>query len=314
MKLRYNVKLSTIVESHELEILYKSTDYDNVKVWNYNISRPSLQLMDFYDYFDPDRIQIIGIAETEYLRTLPDGEWQRLVDKLFAQKIPALVLCHGLVPDEIIIDLARRHDVTLLATELDTSEFVAQVTGTLRTFLAERETVHGVLVQVHGEGLLIQGQSGIGKSEVALELIKRGHRLVADDAVELRRMGRTRLIGSAPEMIRYLMELRGLGIIDVRRLYGVGAVLPVCDVNLVVNFVPWNEGQDYDRLGITEETVTFVNVTVPKVTIPVAPARNLAIILEVAAMNHREKMLGHNTAKSFMERHDLAVDTFAGFV
>ncbi len=314
MKLRYCVDLKTIVESHELGILYKSTDYDNVKVWNYNISRPSLQLMDFYDYFDPDRIQIIGIAETEYLRTLPEAEWLRLVDKLFSQKIPALVLCHGLVPDEIIIDLARRHDVTLLETELDTSEFVAQVTGTLRTFLAERQTEHGVLVQVHGEGLLIQGESGIGKSEVALELIKRGHRLVADDAVELRRMGRTRLIGSAPEMIRYLMELRGLGIIDVRRLFGVGAVLPVCDVNLVVSFVRWDEAADYDRLGISEESVTFLNVTVPKVTIPVAPARNLAIILEVAALNHREKMLGHNTAKSFLERHDLAVDRFAGFV
>ena len=315
MKLRYCVDLKTIVESHQLGILYKSTDYDSVKIWNYNISRPSLQLSaEYYDYFDPDRIQIVGIAETEYLRTLPDSEWQRRVDRLFAQKFPALVLCHGLTPDETIINMARRHDVTLLETDLDTSEFVAQVTGTLRTFLAERETVHGVLVQVHGEGLLIQGESGIGKSEVALELIKRGHRLVADDAVELRRMGRTRLIGSAPEMIRYLMELRGLGIIDVRRLFGVGAVLPVCDVNLVVKFVPWNEGADYDRLGVTEEEVTFVNVTVPKVTIPVAPARNLAIILEVAAMNHREKMLGHNTAKSFMERHDLAVDSFAGFV
>jgi HPr kinase/phosphorylase len=174
------------------------------------------------------------------------------------------------------------------------------------------------LVQVHGEGLLIQSDSGIGKSEVALELVKRGHRLVADDAVELRRMGRTRLIGSAPKMIRYLMELRGLGIIDVRRIYGIGAVLPVCDVDLVVKFVKWEDCSDFDRLGLKEETTSFLSVTIPQVTIPVAPARNLAIILEVAAMNHREKKLGHNAAKDLLERHDLGIEEeeegWGGFV
>ena len=284
MKGKYSLKLSRLVESHALDILYKSTDYDSVEIWNYNISRPSLQFVDFYDYFDRERIQITGKAEAAYLRTLLPGERERVIDTLFAQKIPALVVCHRVVPDQLFVEAARRHDVTLLSTDLETSEFIAQVIGTLRTHLADRRTEHGVLVQVHGEGLLIQGESGIGKSEVALELVKRGHRLVADDAVELRRMGRTRLMGSAPPMIRYLMELRGLGIIDVRRIYGVGAVLPVCDVDLVVKFVRWEEGYDYDRLGLTEETVSFLGVTVPQVTIPVAPARNLAIILEVAAM------------------------------
>jgi len=303
------MKLHTVVDTHGLDVIYRSSDYENVEIWNYNISRPSLQFVDFYDYFDNERIQITGKAEAAYLRTLDHAERERVIDRLFAQKIPAMVVCHRVVPDEIIVDAARRHDVTLLATDLETSEFIAQVINTLRTYLADRRTEHGVLVQVHGEGLLIQGESGIGKSEVALELVKRGHRLVADDAVELRRMGRSRLMGTAPKMIRYLMELRGLGIIDVRRIYGVGAVLPVCDVDLVVRFVRWEEGADYDRLGLQEETATFLGVTVPQVTIPVAPARNLAIILEVAAMNHREKKLGHNTAKELMERHDQNIDS-----
>ena len=308
MRLKYSMKLSTIVDTHGLNMVYQSTDYDKVEVWNYNISRPSLQFVDFYDYFDPERIQITGKAEAAYLRTLPPEQREAVIDKLFSKKIPALVVCHRVVPDSLFVEAARRHDVTLLSTDLETSEFVAQVINTLRTHLADRRTEHGVLVQVHGEGLLIQGESGIGKSEVALELVKRGHRLVADDAVELRRMGRTRLTGSAPKMIRYLMELRGLGIIDVRRIYGVGAVLPVCDVDLVVKFVRWEEGADYDRLGLQEETANFLGVTVPQVTIPVAPARNLAIILEVAAMNHREKKLGHNTAKALLERHDEGID------
>ena len=308
MRLQYHMKLSKLVETHELNVLYKSTDFDSVEIWNYNISRPALQFVNFYDYFDRERIQITGKMEAAYLRTLEPAEREKVIDALFAQKIPALVVCHRVVPDELFVEAARRHDVTLLTTDQETSEFVAQVINTLRTHLADRRTEHGVLVEVHGEGLLIQGESGIGKSEVALELVKRGHRLVADDAVELRRMGRTRLMGSAPKMIRYLMELRGLGIIDVRRIYGVGAVLPVCDVDLVVRFVRWEEGADYDRLGLQEETADFLGVTVPQVTIPVAPARNLAIILEVAAMNHREKKLGHNSAKDLMERHDQSID------
>ena len=308
MRLKYSMKLSTLVDTHDLNVIYRSTDYENVEIWNYNISRPSLQFVNFYDYFDPERVQITGKAEAAFLRTLDEAEREKVIDALFARKIPALVVCHRVVPDSLFVDAARRHDVTLLTTDLETSEFVAQVINTLRTHLADRRTEHGVLVQVHGEGLLIQGESGIGKSEVALELVKRGHRLVADDAVELRRMGRSRLTGSAPKMIRYLMELRGLGIIDVRRIYGVGAVLPVCDVDLVVKFVRWEEGADYDRLGLQEETANFLGVSVPQVTIPVAPARNLAIILEVAAMNHREKKLGHNTAKALMERHDQGID------
>ena len=205
------------------------------------------------------------------------------------------------------MEAARKYDTTLLTTDVETSEFVAQVINTLRNHLAPRSTVHGVLVQVHGEGLLITGDSGIGKSETALELVKRGHRLVADDAVEIRRMNRTTITGSAPKMIRYLMELRGVGIIDVRHIYGVGAVLPYCQIDLVVNFEHWDPTKMYDRLGIEDETTSLLGVDIPQITVPVAPARNLAIILEVAAINNRQKKIGYNTAANFVEQHDKRV-------
>ena len=313
MRQKYSMKLSRIVDTHELNVIYKATDYDDVQVWSYNISRPSLQFVGFYDYFDTDRIQLMGKAEESYLRTLDEDTREARIEEFFSHKIPALVVCHRVVPDMLIVEAARKHDITLLTTDVETSDFVAQLTNTLRTHMAERMTEHGVLVQVHGEGLLIRGDSGIGKSETALELVKRGHRLVADDAVELRRMGRARLTGSAPKMIRYLMELRGVGIIDVRKIYGVGSVLPFCDVDLVVNFVRWDENTEYDRLGIEEEMTSFLGVKVPQITVPVAPARNLAIILEVAAMNHREKKLGYNTALEFLERHDSSIDSGTGF-
>ena len=309
MQLKYSMKLSTVVENHDLKIVYKATNYDDVEIRNYNISRPALQFVGFYDYFDNDRIQIMGKGEEAYLRSLDEEKRERAIEALFAHHIPVLVVAHRVVPDTLLVDAARRHDTTLVTTDVGTSDFVAQVLNTLRTYLADRTQEHGVLVQVHGEGVLIRGDSGIGKSEVALELVKRGHRLVADDAVELRRMGSHRISGSAPEMIRYLMELRGVGIIDVRRLYGVGSVLPTCDVHLVVNFVRWEEGAVYDRLGIDDEYVSYLGVKIPQITVPVAPARNLAIILEVAAMNNREKKLGHNTARDFLERHDRQIDS-----
>lgn len=310
---KYRMKLSTVVDDNDLVLVYKATDYDTVEVANVNISRPALPFVGFYDCFDPDRIQIMGRAEDAYLHTLEEARREEIIDKLFSQHFPMLIVAHRVVPDVQLVEAARKHNVTLATTDMDTSDFVAQVTYTLRTYLADRVTAHGVLVQVHGEGLLIQGESGIGKSEVGLELIKRGHRLVADDAVELRKMGRSRLTGTAPEMIRHLMELRGVGLIDVRRIYGAGAVLPTCDVDLVVNFVHWREGVEYDRLGLVEETTSFVGVKVPQITVPVAPGRNLAIILEVAAINNREKKMGYNTAREFLARHDAGIDSGVGF-
>ena len=313
MRGKYSMKLSTLVDSYDMSILYRSTDYEEREIWSYNISRPSLQFAGFFDYFDADRVHIMGKAEEAFLRTLDEDRREEVINAFFARKIPLLIVAHRVVPDMLIVEAARKYDVTLATTDVETSDLVAQVIMTLRTHLADRCTIHGVLVQVHGEGLLIQGESGIGKSEVALELLKRGHRLVADDAVELKRMGRRRLVGEAPKMIRHMMELRGLGIIDVSRIYGVGAVLPNCDVDLVVNFVRWEEGAEYDRLGIEDEKTSFLGVSVPRVTIPVAPARNLAIILEVAAMNNREKKMGHNAALDFLQRHDSGIDSGNGF-
>ena len=313
MRGRYRMKLSTLVTDNDLELVYQSTDYDAVEIGNVNISRPALPFVGFYDCFDPDRIQIMGKAEDAYLKTLDEARREEVIDALFSHKFPMLIVAHRVVPDLLMVEAARKYDVTLATTDMDTSDFVAQVTFTLRTHLADRVTEHGVLVQVHGEGILMRGESGIGKSEVGLELIKRGHRLVADDAVELRRMGRSRLIGTAPEMIRHLMELRGVGLIDVRRIYGAGAVLPTCDVDLVVNFVHWREGVEYDRLGLVEEFTSFVGVKVPEITVPVAPGRNLAIIMEVAAINNREKKMGYNTAREFLKRHDAGIDSGIGF-
>ena len=309
MEKKYSIRLRRIVAEHDLEIVYRSTDYEEVRTSNVNVARPSLQLVGFYNYFEADRIRLWGNTETAFLATLPPERRETVVNELFSRKIPALIVCNSVEPDGLLLRAAQTYDVTLLATDVDTSEMSSRLSDTLRAALSPRMTVHGVLVQVHGEGLLITGESGIGKSEVALELVKRGHRLVADDAVELRRIGRNDLIGTAPKMIRYLMELRGVGLIDVQRIYGVGAVLPRERIDFVVDFVHWDESKEYDRLGLEEETITFLDVAVPKITVPVAPARNLAIICEVAAMNHRQKKLGYNTAVEFLKRHDSSIDS-----
>ena len=309
MDTKYKVKLKLIAEEHALQVIYASSDYETYTISNYNITRPALQLAGFYDYFDPRQIQIIGKAEMAYLRTMDESTMEQALDRFFSHKVAAVIVCHRIPPNSTLVEYARKYDTNLLCTDVPTSEFLAQLINTLRTHLAPRETMHGVLVQVHGEGLLITGDSGIGKSETALELVKRGHRLVADDAVEVRRMTRTTVSGSAPEMIRYLMELRGLGLIDVRKIYGIGAVLPSCNIDLVVNFEHWDPEKFYDRLGLETEHCSLLGVDVPMVTIPVAPARNLAIILEVAAMNNRQKRLGNNTALEFTLQHDAMIDS-----
>ena len=306
---KYSIRLKRIVAEHNLQVVYRSTDYEEVQTSNVNVARPSLQLVGFYNYFEADRIRLWGNTETAFLATLPPERRESVVNELFSRRIPALIVCNSVEPSGLLARAAQTYDVTLLATDVDTSEMSSRLSDTLRAAMAPRSTVHGVLVQVHGEGLLITGESGIGKSEVALELVKRGHRLVADDAVELRRTGRDSLVGSAPKMIRYLMELRGVGLIDVQRIYGVGAVLPRERIDLVIHFVHWDESREYDRLGLEDETVTFLDVPVPQITVPVAPARNLAIICEVAAMNHRQKKLGYNTAIEFLKRHDSSIDS-----
>lgn len=308
MRSKYTVRLKTVVEEHHLQPLHTSKDYENALLTTADVNRPALQLAGFYNYFDPHRLQMIGHVESTYLGTLSPEERLAAYERFMQYDISALVICHGVKPSPECIVMAEKYDRNLFITDEDTSEFMADVIASLHRHLAPRCTIHGVLVEIYGEGVLLLGDSGIGKSETALELIKRGHRLIADDAVEIRKISHQRLHGTAPEMIRYYMELRGIGVINVRHIYGVGAVKPETGIDLVVLMEPWVDGKAYDRLGLTEETETILGVELPKVTIPVRPGRNLAVILELAAMNNRQKKMGYNAAEALTAAHDALVD------
>ena len=261
------------------------------------MNRPALQLAGFYDYFDPKRLQLMGRVETRYLEQLDSEERRRALERFMRFDISALITCHGveLLPE--CVELAERYDRTLLVTQEDTSTFMADLITLLRNALAPRLTMHGVLVEVSGEGLLITGDSGVGKSETALELIKRGHRLIADDAVEVRKINRNTLMGTAPALIRYYMELRGIGVIGREAHLRRGLHKAGERIDLVVNFELWDDGKAYDRLGLETEYTDILGVNVPMVTIPVRPGRNLAVILELAALNNRLKKMGYNAAR-----------------
>ena len=294
MRSKYTVPLKTIVKDMNLQPLHLSKDYETTVLTMADVNRPAMQLTGFYNYFDPKRMQAIGMVESTYLNTLSHEE--------------RLVICHRCEPFPECLEMAEKYDRNVFYTNTDTNDFQARAIFLLHDYLAPRLTTHGVLVDVYGEGLLLMGDSGIGKSETALELIKRGHRLVADDAVEIKLIGENMLIGSAPEIIRYYMELRGIGVINVRYLYGVGAVLPHSSIDLVVFMEHWVNGKAYDRLGLVSETEEILGVKLPRVTIPVTPGRNLAVILELAAMNNRQKKMGYNAAEMLTAAHDHAID------
>lgn len=298
----YTVKLSVIEKEFSLEVVNRSSNYDDIVISTPDINRPAIQLAGFYEYFGEKRMQVMGIVETEYMKSLTHKQRLESFDKFFSWNIPALVVCHGRAPLEECIEMARKHDKTVLATQRDTSDFIAGLVLSLKSHLAPRITRHGVLVEVYGEGILLLGESGVGKSETAIELVKRGHRLIADDAVEIMKISDRDLIGRAPELIRHFIELRGIGVVDVRRLYGMGSVKTAERIDLVINLEPWQEEMVYDRLGIENQYMTIMGVDVPSLTVPVKPGRNLAVIVEVAAMNNRHKKLGHNTAEEFSEK------------
>ena len=306
---KYSVKLSTVVKEHGLKPVHLSKDYETAVLTTADVNRPAMQLTGFYNYFDPKRLQVIGRVEATYLDTLSREQRLQAYDRFMAYDIAGLVICHEVIPSEECLEIAEKYDRNVFVTEQDTSEFLANVIRALHKHLAPRISVHGVLVEIYGEGVLLMGDSGIGKSETALELIKRGHRLVADDAVEIKKIDNDLLIGTAPEMIRYYMELRGIGIINARHIYGVGAVKPESGIDLVVRMENWQEGKAYDRLGLTNETEEILGVVLPRVTIPVTPGRNLAVILELAAMNNRQKKMGFNAAETLAEAHDQAIDS-----
>ena len=300
----YSVPLKTLVEEFRLEIAYASTDYENIRITVEDVARPGLQLAGYFDHFEPMRLQVMGNVEVSYLQKLTDAERAVTFDRLFSYKFPALLIARNIPPDPQCLEMARKHNVTLLRSKEATSTIVSAIIAYLKAALAPRITRHGVLVEVYGEGLLLIGESGIGKSEAAVELLKRGHRLIADDAVEIRQISEDSLVGTAPDMIRNYIELRGVGIINVAKLFGMGAVKAENEINLVVNIVPWNTQEVYDRLGLEDQFMEILGVQIPMNTIPITPGRNLAVILEVAAMNNRQRKMGYNAALEFTQQLD----------
>ena len=298
----YSVLLKTLVNEFKLEVAYAATDYDSIRLTVEDVARPGLQLAGYFDHYEPMRLQVMGNVEMSYLAKLTPQERAIVFDRLFSYKFPAMLIARNIAPDEKCLEMARKHNITILRSPEATSTIVSAIISYLRAALAPRITRHGVLVEVYGEGILLIGDSGIGKSEAAVELLKRGHRLIADDAVEIKKIGTSSLIGMAPEVIRNYIELRGIGIINVAKLFGVGAVRDQNEINLVVNIVPWNTQEAYDRLGLEEQYMEILGVKVPMNTIPITPGRNLAMILEVAAMNNRQKKMGYNAAVEFTEQ------------
>ena len=298
------IALKTLVEAFHLEVVFAATDYDAIRLTVADVARPGLQLAGYLDHFEPMRLQVIGNVEYSYLMKLPEPERRRTLDRYFSYKIPALLIARNITPPPETLELAQKYNVTLLRSPDATSNVVSSIISYLNAQLAPGMARHGVLVEVYGEGLLLLGESGIGKSEAAVELLKRGHRLIADDAVEIRKISNSQLMGSAPKLIRNYVELRGIGVINVAKLFGMGAVKAENEINLVVNIVPWNTGEAYDRLGLEDQYMEILGVQVPMNTIPIKPGRNLAVILEVAAMNNRQRKMGYNAALEFTQQID----------
>ncbi|MEG0765644.1 MAG: HPr(Ser) kinase/phosphatase [Pseudoflavonifractor sp.] len=300
--MEYSVTLGKLIGEFNLEVLRGGEDYENRKICTEDVNRPGLQLIGFFDYFDPKRIQLIGRVETTYLDGMTHEARLACFDSLMAQDFPALIISRGMDPYPECMEMAEKYDRTVLRTQETTSTFMSTLIASLKVYLSPRITRHGVLVEVYGEGVLILGESGVGKSETAIELVKRGHRLIADDAVEIKRVATKRLVGTAPELIRHYIELRGIGVIDVRRLFGMSAIKEESDIDLVVNLEQWKDGAMYDRLGLENLYTSILDVQIPALTVPVKPGRNLAIILEVAAMNNRHKKMGYNAALEFTKQ------------
>ncbi len=302
MEPRYSVKLSLLVEEFGLKKVYTPPDFENVRIVTPDLNRPGMQLVGFFSHFDNERIQLMGTVEIMYLKTLPSSERRKIFAELMKRHIPALIICHSMQIYPECLEMAEKYQVSLLSTELDTSVFEAELITTLNVYLGPRITRHGTMLEVYGEGILITGESGVGKSETAIELVKRGHRLIADDAVEIKKISYKTLFAESPPLIQHYIELRGIGVVDVMRLFGMGAIKSRQELDLIINIETWQDGMMYDRLGLENQYTTLLGVQVPIMKIPVKPGRNLAVIIEVAAMNNRQKKLGFNSAQEFTER------------
>lgn len=308
MKTKYNVSLQRIIDEFSLEILNLSEENKELLIFTTEINRPGLHLAGYFEFFDEKRIQIIGKSEEGFLQRFTDEKARARLEEFFSRKPVAVVICRGLEVDNSFIEIAKKYGVPLLRSGESTSDFTAALIAFLNLQLAPRITQHGVLVEVYGEGILLLGESGVGKSETAIELVKRGHRLIADDAVEIRRVSSKSLVGTAPDNIRHFIELRGIGIINASRIFGAGAVKLTEKIDLVINMEPWDVNKAYDRMGLESQTTEILDLKIPSLTIPVKPGRNLAVIIEVAAMNSRQKKLGYNAAEDLLTRLGMTDD------
>ena len=301
MSQTFTVPLSSVMKELGLETIYMPENGENILISSKDVNRPGVAFPGFLDFYDNKRILVVGHTENAFLGRYSQEERERALEGLISRKPPAIIICRSLNPYPEMMEAAKRHGVALLGTADTTSSLVAALVSYMNVELAPRVTRHGVLVEVYGEGILLVGDSGVGKSETAIELIKRGHRLIADDAVEIRRVSKKSLVGTAPENIRHFIELRGIGIINARRIFGMGAVKLTEKIDMVINLEIWDKTKVYDRMGMENEYTEILGLRVPVLTIPVKPGRNLAVIIEVAAMNNRQKKMGYNAAKELLQ-------------
>ena len=301
MPVEFKVPLTKIVKDLSLEALYLPDDYEDIQITSMDVNRPGLALTGYLDFFDITRIIIFGKTEYSYLARFGSEQQRHVIENLFKLKPPAIIIARNLPEKDEILSTAKVYGIPVLRSPDSTSSLSASLVSLLNVELAPRITRHGVLVEVYGEGCLLIGDSGVGKSETAIELIKRGHRLIADDAVEIRRVSKTTLVGSSPDNIRHFIEVRGVGIINARRIFGMGAVKLTEKIDMVINMEIWDSTKVYDRMGLENEYMEILGLDVPVMTIPVKPGRNLAIIIEVAAMNNRQKKMGYNGAQELLQ-------------
>ncbi|MBO5065127.1 MAG: HPr(Ser) kinase/phosphatase [Clostridia bacterium] len=300
---KYSVQLSKVIKAHSLETIYiPDKPESELVIQSQDVNRPGLMFAGYEKFFDNLRVEFIGLAEMSYLQELDEQTLRERLELFFSLKPPVVIITRNIDVLPAMVEMAQKYEVPLLRTSEPTSEIMATLISYLNTQLAERITRHGVMVEVYGEGILIVGDSGVGKSETAVELIKRGHRLIADDAVEIRKVSSKTLVGTAPDNIRHFIELRGIGIVNARNIFGIGAVKLTEKIDMVIQLEQWDSEKAYDRLGLEDEYISILGIKVPATTVPVKPGRNLAIIIEIAAMNNRQKRMGYNGARELMQQ------------
>lgn len=312
MAVTYTVALSKVIKELSLNTISMPGNPEKILISSTDVNRPGLELNGFYDYYDPKRIIVFGNAETAFLSSTSPEKRSKVLNEIFSKKPPAAIVARGLTPTPELVDATKANGVPLLSTPETTSSLVARLVSFMNVEMAPRITRHGVLVEVYGEGILLVGDSGVGKSETAIELIKRGHRLIADDAVVIKRVSAISLVGEAPDNIKHFIELRGIGIINARRIFGMGAVKMTEKIDMVINMEIWDNQKTYDRMGLDSEYTEILGIKVPVLTIPVKPGRNLAVIIEVAAMNNRQKKMGYNAAQELLKNLGMDVGEVTG--